>query len=293
MRVLVVGRNGQLARALGEEAPGLTRLGHQSLDLRDRRAAEAAVADHAPDLVVNAAAFTDVDGAEAAREEAFAVNRDGVGALARGAARAGAALVHVSTDYVFDGSKAGAWTEADPTGPLNVYGASKLAGEAAALEACPRTVVLRTSWVYSPWGRNFVTTMLGLAGRARLTVVDDQRGSPTSALGLARAILAIAPTLAAANEGAPVWGVRHYAGRGSTSWAGFAREIFRLARGRLAEAVPEIVPIATVDYPTPARRPLNSVLDCAAFERDFGVATVDWRAALAEVIDRIAAERSG
>lgn len=292
MRALVIGRNGQLARALGEQAPELPRLGRDALDLTDPAAAERAVRDHAPDLVINAAAYTDVERAEDEPGLAHAVNRDGVAALARGAAQAGAALIHVSTDYVFDGARQGEWTEADPTGPLNVYGASKLAGEQAALAANPRTLVLRTSWVYSPWGRNFVTTMLGLADRERLTIVGDQQGKPTSALSLARAILAIAPGVAAAPAGAAAWGVRHYAGRGVTSWAGFAREVFALAQGRLAERTPEVEPIATADYPTRARRPLNSALDCAAFERDFGVATVEWRAALAEVIDRIASERS-
>lgn len=284
MRVLVIGATGQLARALGAAAPGLTFLGRGMLDLADSMAAEAAVRAHAPDLVINAAAYTAVDRAETDAEAAYAANRDGVAALARGAARAGAALVHVSTDYVFDGSKAGAWVETDPTGPLGVYGASKLAGERAALAANPRTLVLRTSWVYSPWGRNFVTTMLGLAERERLTVVDDQHGKPTSALDLADAILAIAPRLAPAPAGSACWGVRHYAGRGATSWAGFAREIFAQARGRLTATAPEVVPIATEAYPTPARRPRNSALDCTAFEQDFGIATVDWRAALARVL---------
>lgn len=293
MRALVVGRDGQLARALGLADPALDRLGRDTLDVADAAAAERLVRDRAPDIVVNAAAYTDVEAAEDDVEAAHAVNRDGVAALARGAAAAGAALVHVSTDYVFDGTKAGEWTEADRPGPLNVYGASKLAGEEAALAANPRTLVLRTSWVYSPWGRNFVTAMLRLGERERLTIVDDQRGKPTSALCLARAILAIAPRLAGAPAEAPVWGVRHYAGAGAVSWAGFAREIFALARGPLIGRVPEIVPIATADYPTRARRPLNSALDCAAFERDFGVATVDWRAALAEVIDHIARERGG
>jgi len=294
VRTLVIGRTGQLARALQDAAPGLTCLGRAELDLADAAAAEAAVVAHAPELVINAAAYTAVDQAESAPDAAYAVNRDGVAALARGAARAGAALVHVSTDYVFDGGKAGEWVESDPTRPLGVYGASKLAGEAAALAAQPRVLVLRTSWVYSPWGRNFVTTMLRLAERERLTVVDDQRGKPTSALDLAGAILAIAPRLAAAPAGAVCWGVRHYAGRGVTSWAGFAREIFaRAQQAGLIAAAPEVVPIPTSDYPTPARRPLNSALDCSAFERDFGIAMVDWKASLARVIDRIAAEREG
>jgi len=287
---LVIGETGQLARALRIAAPNMTFLGRDALDLADPAAAEEAVVACAPRLVINAAAYTAVDRAEIDAATAEAVNRDGVAALARAAARTGAALVHVSTDYVFDGSKQGEWVETDPTGPLGVYGASKLAGEAVALAANPRTLVLRTSWAYSPWGRNFVTTMLRLADRERLTVVDDQFGKPSSALDLAEAILGIAPRLVTATEETAPCGVFHYAGRGVTSWAGFAREIFSQARGVLVPTVPEIVPIPGRDYPTPARRPANSALDCAAFERVFGIATVDWRAALARVIGQIAEE---
>lgn len=288
MKLLVIGRSGQLARALAELAPGLPCLGRPDIDLANPRAAEAAVLARAPDLVINAAAYTDVERAEDEPWAALAVNRDGTAALARATACLGAALIHVSTDYVFDGSKPVAWTESDPTGPLNAYGASKLAGEQAAVAANPRTLVLRTSWLYSPWGRNFVTTMLGLAGRERLSVVADQRGTPTSALGLGRAILAIAPRLAAAPAGAPGWGIRHYAGRGVTSWAGFAGEIFARAAGGLVSRTPEIMPIPSSAYPGRARRPRNSALDCGAFERDFGLAPEDWRTALAEVIARLA-----
>lgn len=291
MKTLVIGETGQLARALRAAAPGLTCLGFGDLDLTNTAATESAVIGHSPDLVINAAAYTAVDQAETDAEVAFTVNRDGVAALARGSAAAGAALVHVSTDYVFDGTKQGQWIEADATGPLGVYGASKLAGEAAALAANPRTLILRTSWLYSPWGKNFVISMLKLAGRERLTVVDDQQGNPTSALDLAGAILAIAPRLAVAPADAPVWGVRHYAGRGVTSWAGFAREIFAQAGVGLIASAPEIVPVSSRDYPTTARRPANSALDCSAFERDFGIGMVDWKAGLARVIGRIAEER--
>ena len=291
MKTLVIGTSGQLGRALGAAAPGFTGLGREALDLADAAGAEAAVVGHGPDLVINAAAYTAVDRAESDAGTAFAVNRDGVAALARGAARIGAALLHVSTDYVFDGSKAGAWVEEDAANPLGVYGASKLAGEVAARGANPRTLILRTSWLYSPWRRNFVTTMLGLADRERLTVVDDQFGTPTSAQDLAAAIVVIAPRLAGLPAESPLWGVYHHAGRGTTSWAGFAREIFTQAAGKLVQRVPEIVPIPASDYPAAAPRPANSALDCTAFERDFGVETVDWRRALARVIDRIAQER--
>lgn len=291
MKTLVVGKNGQLGRALGMAAPGFTCLGREALDLMAPADAEAAVISHAPDLVINAAAYTAVDQAETDAETAYAVNRDGVVALARAAAKIGAALVHVSTDYVFDGAKAGEWVEEDATNPLGVYGASKLAGEVAALGANPRTLILRTSWLYSTWRGNFVTTMLRLADRERLTVVDDQLGKPTSAHDLAEAIVTIAPRLATSPTGSPVWGVYHYAGRGTTSRAGFAREIFAQATGKLVPRVPEIVPIAARDHPTPARRPANSALDCTAFERDFGAKMVDWRGALTRVIDQIAQKR--
>ncbi len=292
MRIVVVGRTGQLARSLAQAAPELVFLGRDVADLTDPVGTEAAVAGAAPDLVVNATAYTAVDQAESEPELAHAVNAEGVAAIARGAARAGAGLVHVSTDYVFDGSKEGEWLPGDPTGPLGVYGASKLAGERLALEANPRTAILRTSWVYAPFGKNFVRTMIGLAGRERLTVVDDQRGKPTSALDLAEAILAIAPQLQAA-EGAPVWGVHHYAGAGATSWAGFAREVFAQAEGRLTDSSPEVAPIRTEDWPTPAARPKNSALDCSGFESVFGVRTVPWREALARVIGQLAQEKDG
>ncbi len=294
MKRLVIGRTGQLARALAASDPQAVFLGRDEVDLARPETVGAAVAAHAPDVLINAAAYTAVDQAEGDAAAAFAVNRDGVAALARAAARAGAAFVHVSTDYVFDGAKAGEWTEDDPAGPLSVYGASKLAGERAALEANPRTLILRTSWVHAPWGKNFVTAMLGLAGRDRLTVVADQTGKPTSALDLAEAIVAIAPRLADAGAGAAVWGVRHYAGAGATTWAGFAEEIFAqaLARGLIARA-PAIAPIAAADWPAAAARPANSALGCARFERDFGIATVPWRAALARALDaRMAAAKA-
>ncbi len=290
MRHLVIGSTGQLARALAALDADAVFLGRDRVDLARPEAVEQAVAALAPDVVINAAAYTAVDQAEADAATAFAVNRDGVAALARAAARVNAAFLHISTDYVFDGAKSGEWTESDPTGPLSVYGASKLAGEQAALDLHPRTLILRTSWLYAPWGTNFLTTMLRLAERERLSVVADQTGKPTSALDLAEAIVAIAPLLAEALEAAPVWGVRHYAGAGVTTWADFAREIFSraTAQGLIARA-PEVAPISAADWPAAASRPANSALDCTRFERDFGIATVPWRDALARAIDARAA----
>lgn len=302
MSVLVFGRTGQLGRAL-EQAQGDTPgwrwrfLARDEADLSQSGAAARAVAEARPAWVVNAAAYTAVDGAESEPGFACRINAKAVGEIAAAAAEAGAAFLHVSTDYVYDGAKEGLWREDDPTGPIGVYGRSKLQGERLALAANPRTVILRTAWVYAPWGGNFVHTMLRLgAERQQLRIVDDQRGNPTSALDLARACRRVIEVLGNAPADDGRWGVYHYAGGGPegdpgggvVSWAGFAREIFRLAaeRGLIGRA-PEVEPIATADYPTPARRPANSALDCAKFERAFGLAAQPWRAALAEVMDRM------
>ena len=285
-RILVIGRTGQVARALAEVVPGATFLGREALDLAEPGAAGPAIAATAPEVVINAAAYTAVDRAEGEPDLARRVNAEAVGEIAEASARAGARLIHISTDYVYPGSGTRAHVESDPTEPVNTYGATKLAGEAAAREANPRTVILRTSWVYAPWGHNFVRTMLRLAERERLTIVADQFGQPTSALHIARACAAVA-----GNAGAPA-GVYHVAGAGVTSWAGFAREIFRgaLARGLISTA-PEIVDIPTADYPTPARRPLNSRLDCTRFAETFGLAPRPWTEALAKTLDRLAEAR--
>ena len=295
MSVLVFGRTGQLGHAF-EEMPGWRLVGRDEADLAEPGAAARLVAQARPAWVVNAAAYTAVDQAESEPEAARRINAEAVAEIAAAAAEAGAALLHVSTDYVYDGAKTGPWREDDPTGPLGVYGQTKLEGERLARAANPRTVILRTAWVYAPWGKNFVRTMLRLAAeRPQLRIVDDQRGNPTSALDLARACRRVTETLEGAPGGAaagdPRWGVYHYAGAGTVSWAGFAREIFRQAEARkLIARAPQIEPIATADYPTPARRPANSALDCARFERAFGLAPRPWEAALAEVMDLIGAE---
>ncbi len=288
-RILVIGESGQVARALAERRSGraMTLLGRGALDLADLEAIGPAVAAAAPDVVVNAAAYTAVDRAEEETALAERVNGHAVGRLAEAAAAAGAALVHLSTDYVYPGTGTEPHREDAPTAPVNAYGASKLLGEALARAANPRTVILRTSWVYAPWGKNFVTTMLRLADRAELRIVDDQVGHPTSAEDIAEACLAVADRMGMAGPGPA--GVYHYAGRGETSWAGFARAIFGEARARgLIASAPEVVPIPTAEYPTPATRPLNSRLDCARFEATFGLAPVPWRAALGRTLARMA-----
>jgi dTDP-4-dehydrorhamnose reductase len=290
--VLVFGRTGQLGHALHqmlEGTPGWRLVGRDDADLSVPGAAARAVAEARPEWVVNAAAYTAVDQAESEPGRAHRINAEATGEMAAAAAEAGAAFLHVSTDYVYDGGKQGPWREDDPTGPLGVYGRTKLEGERLALAANPRTVILRTAWVYAPWGRNFVRTMLRLAAeRPRLHIVDDQTGNPTSALDLARACRHTVETLGEAPAGDPRWGLYHYAGGGTVTWAGFAHEIFRLAEARgLIRRAPEIEPITTADYPTPARRPANSALDCARFERAFGLAPRPWGEALAEVMTRI------
>jgi dTDP-4-dehydrorhamnose reductase len=292
MRVLVIGKTGQLARALDNVAGAAAQIGfldRAKLDLMIPGMASGAIASERPDLVINAAAYTAVDDAEAGRETAVRINGEAVGEIARAAAAVDTALIHISTDYVFDGSKTDAYRETDPVNPVNAYGASKRIGELAALEENARTVVLRTSWLYSPWGKNFVLTMLRLARKqGRLRIVDDQHGKPTSALDLAGACLAIAGELVRTPAESPVWGLYHYAGRGACSWADFAAGIFEESGRRGIVRPPGIDPISTADYPTPARRPRNSTLDCRKFEATFGRETVPWRVALAPVLELIA-----
>jgi dTDP-4-dehydrorhamnose reductase len=285
MRLLVFGRSGQvateLARAAAAQGLALTALGRAEADLADPEACARAVAETQADAVINAAAHTAVDRAEAEPELARAVNAAAPGAMARAAAARGLPFLHVSTDYVFDGTPGRPWREDDPTGPLGVYGASKLAGERAIAAAGGPHVILRTAWVFSAHGANFVKTMLRLgAERDTLRVVDDQRGGPTPAADIAAALIVVARAFA---EGRGVPGIFHYAGAPAVSWAGFAEAIFA-ARGGPA---PRIERIASADYPTPARRPLNSVLDCSRIDRAYGLAQPDWRPGLARVIEEL------
>jgi len=287
MRILVLGRQGQVAQSLLERAttvPGMavTALGRPELDISDAASVAAAIAAARPDLVVNAAAYTAVDKAEADAAAAFAVNCEGASAAAAATARLGLPFIHLSTDYVYPGDKASAYVEDDATGPLGVYGRSKLAGELRVREAHPSALILRTSWVYSPFGANFVKTMLRVgAQQPELRVVDDQTGNPTSALDLASAMLRIAPGL---TQG----GTYHLCGAGSVTWCGFARQIFAISRAHGGLA-PEVKAIATRDYPTPARRPANSQLSTDAFARRFGFRLAPWQDALEPVVRRLLA----
>lgn len=293
--VLVTGGSGQVASALAARAPAFAARG-QRLQVAgrpgfdfDRPGSLAAAFEAArPALVINAAAWTAVDAAESEPEAAFRANRDGPAALAALSAAAGIPLLHLSTDYVFDGTKGAPYRETDPVAPVGVYGASKRAGEEAVLAACPRAIVLRTAWVYAATGRNFVRTMLGAARRTdRLRVVADQRGAPTSADDLADAILGVTAVLGRGWR--PDYaGIYHAAGGGETTWHGFAVAIFEEA-ARHGVAAPAIEPIATADWPTPARRPADSRLDCTRLAAVFGVRLPPWRPSLGPVVDRLLA----
>jgi dTDP-4-dehydrorhamnose reductase len=241
-----------------------------------------AIAAESWDAVINAAAYTDVDRAEKEEAAAYAMNAEGPSVLAQETGRRGIPLIHISTDYVYDGRKGSQYVERDAVAPLNAYGRSKLAGERAVCAANPRHVVLRTSWLYSPYRKNFVKTILRLAAeRNNLRIVDDQRGSPTAASDLAQACLGIAMRCASDADHSP-YGIYHYAGAGDASWFEFAKSIIAMAK-----LPTSIVAITTKDYPTPAIRPADTRLDCTSVVRDFNLVLRPWRDALAVTIDRL------
>ncbi|RMH51366.1 MAG: dTDP-4-dehydrorhamnose reductase [Zetaproteobacteria bacterium] len=281
MRLLITGAGGQLGRALVRQgaAHQLQALGRDALDITDRAAVDRAMAAFTPDVVINAAAWTDVDRAEAEAERAFAVNRDGAANLAAACADHGAVLIHISTDYVFDGSADRPWREEDPPAPLNTYGASKLAGEEAVRAILERHYIVRTSWLISGYGRNFATTILRLGmEREHLSVVDDQTGAPTTTEALARALLRMID-----RRGAD-WGTYHFCQPEPTSWFGLACALFEAARAQGAPPLARLQPISSAEYPTPARRPSWSVLDCSKFRRTIDDVIPPWRAGLAEIV---------
>jgi dTDP-4-dehydrorhamnose reductase len=291
MRIVVTGKAGQIARSLQERGSAfgatVVPIGRPELDL----AAPTAVADKLaavePDLIVSAAAYTAVDKAESERELAFAVNAGGPRALAEAAAVLGVPVIHISTDYVFDGSKPEPWTEDDTPAPVSVYGASKLAGEEAVLAASPNNIVVRIGWVYSPFGSNFAKTILRLAGeRATLRVVADQVGGPTSALDIADGVLTMARNVLAEPAQRDLRGLFHMAPEGTATWADFAEAIcdwLREARGRNVA----VERIASAEYPTPARRPANSRLDARRLATLHGVRLPSWRTSLPIVLNRL------
>ena len=284
-KILIFGANGQLGRALARTAwpvpAELVLLDRAAADLAVPGEVASAIAVSRPDLVINAAAFTAVDRAESERELTFAINAAAPGEMAQATQELGVPLVHVSTDYVFDGTKPVPYNEDDTIAPLGVYGSSKADGEAAVRAANPRHLVLRTSWVYSDQGQNFVRTMLRLgAQREELKVVSDQTGAPTAAADLAAAIARLTPALLA---GEAPWGTYHLTGAGETSWHGFAEAIFADMAQRRGKR-PRLLPIPTSAYPTPALRPANSRLDNSRFRASFGFGLPAWQTSLAAVL---------
>ena len=261
------------------------------LDLEDPSAIARTIAAQPWSAVINAAAYTDVDGAETQEQVAFAVNAEAPSRLAAETGDRRIPLVHISTDYVFDGRKGAPYVEQDEVAPLNAYGRSKLVGELGVRAANPQHIILRTSWVHSPFRENFVRTILRLAAeRQRLTVVADQRGCPTAARDIARACLDIANRCALHPELTP-HGLYHFAGAGEASWFEFASAIVEMAADRLGR-LPEIVPIPSSEYPTPALRATDTRLDCAAVVREFGIQLRPWRQALADTIGRLLSKKS-
>ncbi|MBI1244810.1 MAG: dTDP-4-dehydrorhamnose reductase [Alphaproteobacteria bacterium] len=284
---LVFGASGQIGRALLEAAPAagwrVRALARSDVDIFDVGAVAAATAANSPDAIVNAAAYTAVDRAETDEAQAMRVNAEAPGTFAAAAAAAEIPFVHLSTDYVFDGTSRVPYKEADPVAPLNVYGRTKRAGEIAAYRAGGRCVILRTSWVFAPWGNNFVRTVLRLAReRPELRIVDDQRGAPTGAEDIAKTIFRILDRLSGADVGNRT-GLFHYQGRPPTTWADFAEAALDEAAA-FGHPRPKLVRIPTSEYPTPAKRPANGILDCARIARDFDVTPPDWRPALARAV---------
>lgn len=279
MRALVFGRTGQVATELAR-FDGVTCLGRDAADLTDPAACAARVDEAQADVIINAAAYTAVDNAEADEQTAHLINADAVGAIAKAAAQKGLPFLHISTDYVFDGSGAAPWAPAGTPGPMGAYGRTKLAGEQAVAAAGGTFAILRTSWVFSAHGSNFVKTMLRLAEtREQLTVVNDQIGGPTAAKDIAAALIQMARGLL---DNPAKSGIYHFSGAPDCSWADFAAEIFSQAQKPV-----EVIGIPTKDYPTPAARPANSRLDCSSLAAEFGINRPDWQASLAEVLQEL------
>lgn len=290
MQILVIGRTGQVARALSDAAArrgiSLATVGRPEVDLLDYASVDRALDRARPSLVINAAAYTSVDQAETDQALAFAINADAVGQLGQMCARASLPTIHVSTDYVFDGEQQEPYTEADIPRPINVYGASKLAGEEQLRQANERHLIVRTSWVFSETGQNFVKTMLRLgAERPVVRVVDDQWGSPTYAAHLADALLDISMRLLKPGC-SDLWGTYHATGEGYTTWCRFADEVFS-SRRALGLPTAELLPITTGEFAARAKRPLSSRLDCRLLAERFGVCLPPWQVGVRECLGRL------
>lgn len=291
MRIVVTGLVGQVVSSMIERAPRdveLIALGRPQLDLARREAVLATLRAARCDVIVNAAAYTAVDKAESEPDVAMRINGDGAGYVAEIAAELGAPLLHLSTDYVFDGSLDRPYREDDPTNPTGAYGRSKLAGEQKIASLCPNHAIFRTAWVYSPFGANFVKTMLRLGEtRSEVGVVADQQGNPTSAIDVADALFAIARRMRA-DPASELRGIFHMTGAGEATWVDFANRIFSEAAS-LGRAPVAVKRITTADYPTPAKRPANSRLDNSKLAKAFGVGLPDWRQSAKTCVARLLA----
>lgn len=294
MKIIIFGSSGQLGMEVAKAFNAhigfqVTAIPKSSLDINDFTAVDQAVKASRADWIVNTAAYTSVDGAEAAADEAYRTNADAVANLARSCAETQTRLFHVSTDYVFSGDHWGPYREVDPAGASGVYGRSKLAGENAIREMLDEHIILRTSWVFGVNGTNFVKTMLRLGKENNeLGVVADQYGAPTSAQAIAKTIAGIVDHIMSEPESAQIWGTYHYSGFPFVSWAEFAREIFEQAADReLMSVHPTVNNIGTADYPTPAARPANSRLDCSKLKSTFGIEPDDWKTSLGLVLDEL------
>lgn len=288
MKILITGCNGQVGSNLVKQLTGVIEflsVDRESLDITDEQAVNLFVTEFNPNIIINAAAYTAVDKAEIESEFAFSVNRDGPKYLAKAAQKAGAALLHISTDYVFSGDKVGEYSETDKTDPQSVYGRSKLAGENAVIECCDRHIILRTAWVFSEYGNNFVKTMLRLGqDREALSIVGDQYGGPTYAGDIASALIHIARSIQTKQE--INWGIYHFSGSPHISWYDFSVDIFnKAAEHNIINRVPTLSEIPTSDYPTPATRPANSKLNCSKISREFNIEASDWQQAINQIQD--------
>jgi len=290
-RIFVAGGTGQVALSLKEAAVKagveLKTAGRPDFDVTDPAGMQATIKAYKPTAIINAAAYTAVDAAEDDEKNAVAINGAGAGALAAIAADMNVPFLHISTDYVFDGTKDGAYVEGDPVAPQGAYGRSKLAGEQAVMEANPRAMIFRTAWIFSPFGKNFCKTMLALASnRDELSIVADQFGNPTYAPDIADALLAVIAKATANGWRPELAGIYHLAGTGDTNWHGFAKRIFEEG-GKHGHKVPIANAISTADYPTPAKRPANSRLDCTKLETTFRVTMPQWQESTAICVKRL------
>jgi len=290
MKILLTGCNGQVGYCLAEQLKKMSNVDllafdKEQLDIVDAEQVNSVVSEKKPDIIINAAAYTAVDKAESESQLAYSINHIGAKNLAEAATAVDALLIHISTDYVFPGTKEGLYTESDQTGPVSVYGKSKLDGENAIIDSCSKYIIIRTAWVFGEHGHNFVKTMLRLAKTNKhLKVVSDQQGGPTYAGDIAKAIIAIAVKFM--KEETITYGLYHYSGLPHVTWSDFAREIFNKAKDKkVLVDVPQVIDIATTDYPTPAQRPKNSKLNTKRITQEFDIQASDWQIALNSITD--------